>query len=65
MKEKLPHVFANKVGSISNNKKVYYSDLEHRTRKKDDNNSVIDKFTDELKEHLEINSKMNTFIKFA
>lgn len=45
MKEKLPHVFANRVGNVSNNKKYYYSDLEHRESKiRETSDSIIDKY---------------------
>ncbi len=43
MQEKLPHVFANKVSNISNNRKYFYSDLERREQKKDTNN-IIEKY---------------------
>ena len=47
MQEKLPHVFANKVSNISNNKKYFYSDLERKEQSKletKDTNNIIEKY---------------------
>ena len=45
MKEKLPHVYANRVGNISNNKKFYYSDLERKNQKNEDSiKPIIEKY---------------------
>jgi len=45
MKEKLPHVFANRVSNISNNRKYYYSDLERKVQQKKDNREpIIEKY---------------------
>ena len=45
MKEKLPHVYANRVGNVSNNKKFYYSDLERKdSRNEDSIKPIIEKY---------------------
>ena len=45
MKEKLPHVYANRVGNVSNNKNFYYSDLERKKEKNEDSiKPIIEKY---------------------
>ncbi|MBE6153916.1 MAG: hypothetical protein E7166_06820 [Firmicutes bacterium] len=44
MQGKLPHVFANKVGNISNNRRYYYSALETKQKEDDITNKVINKY---------------------
>jgi len=45
MQRKLPHVFANKVSNASNNRKFYYSDLEHiEQRKQINSDKIIEKY---------------------
>lgn len=62
MSNKLPHVFANRVSNVSNNKKFYYSELERREQyKKQKTDNIVDKYN--LKNTIQKNDVRNKIIQ--
>ena len=63
MQEKLPHVFANKVSNVGNNRKFYYSELEQKEESnvnKEQNSKIIEKYN--LKKTVQNNDVRNKII---
>lgn len=62
MSNKLPHVFANRVSNVSNNKKFYYSELERREQyKKQKTDNIVNKYN--LKNTIQKNDVRNKIIQ--
>ena len=60
MPDKLPKVYANKIGNASNNRKVYYSKLDsidNKIDKKDKKDDILEKYN--LKEAVKQNEIRN------
>lgn len=62
MPEKLPHVFANRVSNVGNNKKFYYSELERKEQLKSKNqDKIVEKYN--LRNTVQKNNIRNKIIE--